>query len=145
MQGGITAWGTLVSFLGGQLISIAAVAVLLFEDKRCRGTITSSFPDEALLALLALGGAAGLAGSLVSLRAQCCSAQRWAHTALIYTAQVDSLLGATLQETLFDKRKKIVVHSRRTGAGKASIVSVGGVPLLSNNAVSSSEAGVAVP
>ena len=135
MQGGITAWGTLVSFLGGQLISIAAVAVLLIEEKRCRGTTTSAFLDQALLALLAIGGAAGLAGSLVSRPRDHTLLNVGSKSRLLHFAQLDSLLGATLQETLFDKEKKIVVHSRGTGAGTATIVSVGGLPILSNNAV----------
>lgn len=56
---------------------------------------------------------------------------------IVTYVQLDSLLGATLQETLYNKEKKIVVHSRETGAGKDNVASIGGLPVLSNNAVSS--------
>ena len=55
------------------------------------------------------------------------------------THKLDSLLGATIQETLYSRRRKMVVHSRispSTGKVDPDIVSIGGLPLLSNNGVS---------
>lgn len=50
--------------------------------------------------------------------------------------QLDSLLGATVQETLYSETSKRIVHHRN--GGKDKVVRIQGRPILSNNAVSRS-------
>lgn len=68
LQGGVTAWGTLVAALGGQLISLCAYLTLVAENGACRQSGLTVGGSSPLLGLLVMGGPAGLIGSLVSCR-----------------------------------------------------------------------------
>lgn len=60
-NGGISAWGTLVSFLGGLLVGFLAVVSLLWQGQQssCGGYVW-------MLEILAVAGMSGLGGSIVS-------------------------------------------------------------------------------
>lgn len=49
--------------------------------------------------------------------------------------KIDSILGATLQESLYSESRKCIVHSRETKTDDEVIVRVAGRKVLSNNAV----------
>lgn len=104
-----------MSLVGGLVVSAAAVAVLVAENQTCRSAAWAASPDDAYAfrSLLLVGAGAGVFGS-------------W----------LDSVLGALFQETLFSKKRGMVVHSRSTNPSEnKDIISVGGRNLLSNNAV----------
>lgn len=54
----------------------------------------------------------------------------------VWQLQLDSILGATLQETLYSKKRNLVVHSRRVVDDEDKVVKVNGLNVLSNNGVS---------
>lgn len=97
----VTAWGLFCSAAGGAVIGLVAVAVLAIESPACRQS--SGWPAQ----VVALSTAAGLLGSLV-----------------------DSLLGATLQQTLYSDKQRRVVQAKGAGAKAIS-----GVDVLSNDGV----------
>ncbi|CAD6581820.1 MAG: hypothetical protein CYPHOPRED_001717 [Cyphobasidiales sp. Tagirdzhanova-0007] len=110
-NGGITPWGTFVSFLGGQIVSFTAILALVLESPQCRTALLDSVAgSKILVALFVLGGAAGLFGSAL-----------------------DSILGATLQETLYSDSRKTIIH--RLPPKKDEEVLRRGRPILSNNGV----------
>ncbi|GAA99393.1 hypothetical protein E5Q_06090 [Mixia osmundae IAM 14324] len=109
-NGGITPFGLLVSLLGGTWIGIVTIVALSVESHTCYTLWTQAKGGFAFAAeIVILASLAGLFGSLL-----------------------DSLLGATMQETLYSKRRSKIVHSR---SSKDEVVRIAGTPLLSNNAV----------
>ncbi|KAK4702067.1 hypothetical protein P7C70_g4157, partial [Phenoliferia sp. Uapishka_3] len=115
-NGGISALGTLLSINGGLLVGTAAALVISLEDTLCNRF-------EVWTTLLLVGSVSGFLGS-----------------------GIDSLLGATLQETLYSKKRKMVVHSRQKNKKSDdeddSIESIAGYPILSNNSVNLLSSGV---
>jgi len=125
-NGGVTPWGFLVSLLGGLLVGIASAGMLAWENKSCvtlslKEIQAGSINQTALLygALAAVSGAAGLFGSII-----------------------DSILGATVQQTLYSKKRKLVVHSTKVEDDEDKVVKVNGLNILSNNAVNFIASGV---
>ncbi|KAJ1559645.1 hypothetical protein HK405_009851, partial [Cladochytrium tenue] len=103
-NGAVSMVGTAASLAGGAVIGAAAAAALLL----------SGCPDRAAaLALVAIGAASGLVGSLI-----------------------DSLLGATLQRTRYNKRTKRVTPDFRRpkpDESPADLVVVAGLEVLDNH------------
>ncbi|VDC04513.1 unnamed protein product [Peniophora sp. CBMAI 1063] len=112
-NGGLSLFGTLASFAGGLSMGVTMWFTLIIENAACRGEPGQWFNELALW-----GAFAGLAGSML-----------------------DSLLGATLQETAYSlTRKKVMLegHGSRPGtpAGEdEEIKVVSGIDVLTNNQV----------
>lgn len=131
-NGGVTPWGFLVSLLGGLLIGVAATISLLVQNPKCNGLSVAIGGVELpwWAAVVAVGGASGFVGSLV----------RRLHdfftpSLIKLQTQIDSILGATLQQSLYSETKKKIVHSKATKEKDEKIVVVSGSDVLSNNAV----------
>lgn len=123
-----------MSFAGGQIISIAALLCLAIEGSLWIHGTLSAADRQVLSRLLVLGGAAGFLGSLVG-----SYLNLWISVDSS-RAQLDSLLGAVLQATLYHKQRRMVVHSRIspiTGKIDPEVVNIGGPAVLSNNGVGS--------
>jgi len=104
-NGGISLVGTLASLSGGCIMGLITVLSLLVENPACR-------TDKAQLvfSLLGYGALSGLAGSMI-----------------------DSLLGATLQETRLSLSSQRILQDDVVPEGRTRIIS--GVPVLNNNQV----------
>jgi uncharacterized membrane protein len=100
-NGGVSLWGLVCSLLGGTWIGLFAAGTIAWQSRPC-----ASRPVD-LVSLIAWASAAGLVGSLL-----------------------DSVLGATLQRTLYSKSQKRVVKQ-----ADSSTITVSGIPFLSNDAV----------
>jgi uncharacterized protein (TIGR00297 family) len=101
-NGGITLWGTLWSAIGGFLIGFAYVVTDYLSG-------ILMLPLHHAVRFLLLGTICGLVGSLI-----------------------DSLLGATLQQTFWDDEKKLIFHSDgKPNSAKLLI----GINLLNNEQV----------
>lgn len=104
VQGGVTPWGTFVSFAGGQIISIAALICLTAEGRLWKLASLASNDLRVLSMLAAVGGAAGFAGSLVSslLRARTrvgeADPERIANSWTLYSEQLCKKLSTTRNE-----------------------------------------------
>ncbi|KAN0064990.1 hypothetical protein ACQY0O_002048 [Thecaphora frezii] len=103
-NGGITAWGTLVSLLGGTALGALAAGV---EAAQNDGLWNAKGINVVLLATAAAG-----VGSLL-----------------------DSLLGATLQETVTDRQGKVVTDPAPDAASRKAYTVIAGSNLLSNHQV----------
>lgn len=117
-NGGVSVWGTLVSLLGGILVSALAVISLALQGQAAacggRGRYGSSW--WWAMELLLLGGLSGLGGSMI-----------------------DSLLGGVFQSTYFSKTRSLVVHAPEPSSAHPDdeIIRVpgSGWDVLSNNTV----------
>lgn len=110
-NGAVSLYGLAASAAGGLAMGFIMLADLVFEDMATRSVL----PARGAWAMLAWGTAAGLVGSLV-----------------------DSLLGATLQQTLYSTKEGRVLtdFSAPRAAGEAGVVVIGpGKNVLSNSAV----------
>ncbi|GAA5974623.1 hypothetical protein JCM11641_007028 [Rhodosporidiobolus odoratus] len=117
-NGAMSAWGTLVSLLGGVYVGVLAVGTLALQGqaRQCGGYGWA-------VEVLAVGGAAGFGGSLL-----------------------DSLLGLLFQPTYFSLSRKLVVHHPPSGKKDDDTIVLPGTALfgalLSNNAVNFVSTGV---
>jgi len=103
-NGGVSLLGTMQSLSGGMFIGIISVVTLWFENVACH-----SLSMGAWYWMIGLCGAAGVIGSAV-----------------------DSLLGATLQQSVYSEtRQKIVTHPQE--GEKVTVIS--GYDILSNSQV----------
>ncbi|XP_046390966.1 transmembrane protein 19 isoform X2 [Ischnura elegans] len=101
-NGGVTPWGVFFSFLGGLVVGIAYyLAVLYCVDAATLAICPPQWP------LLVFGGLGGLFGSLL-----------------------DSVLGATLQYSGYDKERGCIVERNRKG-----VKHISGIRLLDNHSV----------
>ncbi|GAA5982880.1 hypothetical protein JCM10908_006820 [Rhodotorula pacifica] len=117
-NGGISAWGTLVSLLGGLFVGVLALISLALQGQATACAVGAEGVAGLRWAaeLLALGAVSGFGGSLI-----------------------DSLLGGIFQPTYYSKTRSLVVHSPIPSAAhpEDEIVRVpgSGWDVLSNNAV----------
>ncbi|PWN44252.1 DUF92-domain-containing protein [Ceraceosorus guamensis] len=112
-NGGVSALGTLVSFLGGALIGVVCIASLYFlppsqtDDSLCSPSVSSA------VIYLSVGALSGLGGSMV-----------------------DSLLGATVQKSWYNRKLgKILIGRRPPGSTEGQWEVITGHDMLSNSAV----------
>ncbi|KAM0789795.1 hypothetical protein ACM66B_006647 [Microbotryomycetes sp. NB124-2] len=119
-NGGVSAWGLFVSLAGGLLVGSCAALTLSIENPECRGYTERGLPFWALV--VGVGAWSGLVGSLI-----------------------DSLLGATLQQSLYSSSRRKIVHARDNTDRDDKVVNVpcSGFNVLSNNGVNLVSAAVA--
>ncbi|GAA5884232.1 hypothetical protein JCM6882_002188 [Rhodosporidiobolus microsporus] len=88
-NGALSPFGTYVSFAGGILVSVLAILTLVFQGQvdKCGRWVNEAGEWGWAGEVLAVGGAAGLGGSLI-----------------------DSLLGFLFQPTYYSPSRKLVVH-----------------------------------
>ncbi|OBZ75316.1 Transmembrane protein 19 [Grifola frondosa] len=107
-NGGMSATGTLASLAGGLIMGLTLTAALLVESSACRAQWSS-----VALPLVAWGTLAGGLGSLL-----------------------DSLMGATIQRTLYSTTtKRILTDESSAPSPGAEVKRVSGWDILSNNQV----------
>ncbi|KAI0628869.1 integral membrane protein DUF92-domain-containing protein [Trametes polyzona] len=107
-NGGLSKTGTMASLLGGLIMGVTIAVSLVVQSPACRSAWTSVVPP-----LLLWGTLAGGLGSLL-----------------------DSLLGATLQQTRFlNSTKRILTDEAPAPAPGADVKVVSGYNLLTNNQV----------
>ncbi|KAF9530068.1 integral membrane protein DUF92-domain-containing protein [Crepidotus variabilis] len=102
-NGGVSAWGTFVSIAGGGFVGFLIGMTLIFENRPCRLMWNRTLADTVVW-----GFFAGGFGSLV-----------------------DSLLGATLQQTRYSKDKKLILQDSSRDDGQI----ISGFGILTNNQV----------
>lgn len=109
-NGGLSVQGTLGSLIGGAFIGLIAGLTIVFKDNKACYAVSS----HILIKTVFLGGLGGIAGS-----------------------GIDSLLGATLQQTYYNTKTKQVLLGRLPAANKNQndwqIIT--GFDVLSNNSV----------
>ncbi|BGP03928.1 hypothetical protein NBRC10513v2_007670 [Rhodotorula toruloides] len=109
-NGGVSAWGTLVSLLGGVLVGLLAVVSLVVQGQ------AKTCGIGRLVEVVGVAALSGFGGSML-----------------------DSLLGALLQPTYYSQTRSLVVHSPHPSPAhpKEQIVRVpgSGWDVLSNNQV----------
>ncbi|KAI5479512.1 hypothetical protein MNV49_003454 [Pseudohyphozyma bogoriensis] len=115
-NGGVSAWGTLMSLTGGLLIGVSAAICLWIENPECGGVKVGKSGLPWWITVVAVGAASGLIGSLL-----------------------DSYLGATLQESLYSNTSKKIVHVADPDDDDVKVVA--GKPVLTNNGVNFISAG----
>ena len=106
-NGAISLIGTIASVAGGALVGLLTGITLILENAQCRREAAGYLLFETV----AWGMFAGLFGSLV-----------------------DSLLGATVQQTRYSKTKKLVLQDDSKDVDAVNVIS--GRNLLTNNQVS---------
>ena len=106
-NGAISLIGTIASIVGGALVGVLTGITLILENAQCRREAA----EYLLFDTLTWGMFAGLFGSLV-----------------------DSLLGATVQQTRYSKTKKLVLQDDSKDVDAVNVIS--GRNLLTNNQVS---------
>jgi hypothetical protein len=115
--------GTLASIAGGGFIGIVVGVTMVLENGRCSGEWS-----RILLESVAWGMCGGGIGSLVRYHVivlLCIEADN---------NQVDSLLGATVQQTRYSKTKRVILQDESKTTEGVQVVS--GINILSNNQVS---------
>ncbi|KAL1742520.1 integral membrane protein DUF92-domain-containing protein [Schizophyllum fasciatum] len=106
-NGALSLPGTLASVAGGALVGLAAAAALVWENGVC-----ARQAGGLLAELVCAGAACGGGGSLL-----------------------DSVLGATVQETRYDADRKQILSDEEPDAHTREPTHLLGLPLLTNNAV----------
>lgn len=106
-NGAVSRIGLIASVIGGALIGLLTWTTLILENAQCRRTSAVYLFFETLI----WGMFAGLFGSLV-----------------------DSLLGATVQQSRYSKKRKVVLQDDSKDVDAVDIIS--GMNLLTNNQVS---------
>ncbi|KAK4051561.1 hypothetical protein OIV83_002701 [Microbotryomycetes sp. JL201] len=111
-NGGVSAWGLFVSLAGGVLVGTSAAVTLYLENSVCRDHVERGLPFWAVV--IGIGAWSGLVGSLI-----------------------DSVLGATLQQSLYSTTRRRIVHSNDATDKDDKVVNVpgSGFNILSNNGV----------
>ncbi|KAJ3825746.1 integral membrane protein DUF92-domain-containing protein [Lentinula raphanica] len=104
-NGGMSLGGTLASIIGGIIMGFTMSVCLVLESSKCRAVWMSILPS-----MVFWGAMAGGTGSLV-----------------------DSLLGATIQQTKFSESKKLILQDESTPTGPIKVIS--GIDLLTGNQV----------
>ncbi|KAF9068045.1 integral membrane protein DUF92-domain-containing protein [Rhodocollybia butyracea] len=104
-NGGVSAFGVFASLAGGAIMGLTAGACLILESSKCRESWM-----EILLSMIWWGTVGGGTGSLV-----------------------DSLLGATVQQTKFSENKKLILQDESPLTGPIKVIS--GINVLTNNQV----------
>ncbi|KAH7101982.1 integral membrane protein DUF92-domain-containing protein [Auriculariales sp. MPI-PUGE-AT-0066] len=104
-NGGLSAMGTAASCMGGLLIGASFALVFSIESSACRDQLATVW-----LECCGWGAASGLIGSVI-----------------------DSLLGATLQRTRYDDKKKLILQDDAPEHRASKVIS--GFHILSNNQV----------
>jgi uncharacterized membrane protein len=128
-NGALSSLGTAASVGGGMAMGWTMWAALSVENASCRDQTGDLF-----LLLLGWGAVAGGLGSLVRIQFNWPSVSRT--DALSVWAQLDSLLGATLQRTQYSNTsKRILTDSSTVPQGDSDIKVVSGLDVLSNNQV----------
>lgn len=115
--------GTLASIAGGGFIGVVVGVTMVLENGRC-----SVEWSRILLESVAWGMCGGGLGSMVRYRAI---------VLLSIEAddnQVDSLLGATVQQTRYSKTKRVILQDESKTTEGVQVVS--GINVLTNNQVS---------
>jgi len=103
-NGGVSLAGTLASILGGAIIGLLSGITLVLENAKCRQA------KYLIFETIAWGMFAGLFGSFV-----------------------DSLLGATVQQTRYSTSKKLILQDDSKDVDAVNVIS--GIKLLTNNQV----------
>ncbi len=109
-NGGVSPWGLLMSLAGGLVVGAASVASLALEDKAVAGLTFGSQRVPWWAVVVAVAGGSGVVGSLI-----------------------DSVLGATVQQTVYSPSRGKIVHHK--DAHPTEVLQVRGFNLLSNNGV----------
>ncbi|KIK71196.1 hypothetical protein GYMLUDRAFT_235552 [Collybiopsis luxurians FD-317 M1] len=104
-NGGVSVGGTLASVVGGIIMGFTMSVCLIIESSRCQESWTSVF-----LSMVCWGAIGGGTGSLV-----------------------DSLLGATVQQTKFSENTKLILQDESKPTGPIRVIS--GIDLLTGNQV----------
>ncbi|KAF5382916.1 hypothetical protein D9757_006376 [Collybiopsis confluens] len=104
-NGGISVGGTLASVIGGIIMGFTMGLCMLLESSKCRDSWLS-----IVVTMMCWGAIAGGSGSLV-----------------------DSLLGATVQQTKFSESTKLILQDESKPTGPIKVIS--GVDLLTGNQV----------
>lgn len=107
-NGGISPWGVLMSLAGGIAVGAASAVTLALEDGAVAGLVVGGLPWWAVV--VGVAGASGVVGSLI-----------------------DSVLGATVQQTVYSPSRSKIVHHKE--ARPDEMVQVRGWDVLSNNGV----------
>ena len=126
-NGGISVGGTIASGIGGCIVGLVQFASLVVENSVCRAEWTGLLPT-----LIGWGFAAGIFGSMVGARLLS------ATTTIVRSsdvAQLDSLLGATLQRTRYSTDNKRVLNDESVPDKDESIKVISGINVLTNNQV----------
>ena len=135
-NGALSLLGTAASIGGGMAMGWTMWAALSVENAACRDQTGDLF-----LLLLGWGAVAGGLGSLVRIRFPMIGGFRAVLTLLSSAAcaQLDSLLGATLQRTQYSNTsKRILTDTSVAPQDDADIKVVSGLDVLSNNNVRTS-------
>ena len=151
-NGGVSSWGLLVSLLGGLLVGVTSSLSLAYDNgKECSELFDARWGLPWWALVMGVGAWSGLVGSLVSpiyhlelgrtygsnktLATQVFAQLR--QTLINLVPQVDSVLGATLQQSLYSSSRLKIVHSKTTKDDDDVVVPVAGSGLnvLSNNGV----------
>lgn len=121
--------GTVASLVGGVLIGVTVAVDLWLERANC--LVSQQTFALQLLSLGIYGGAAGTFGSFVSLRLRFyCRADEL--IGIPTCNKVDSLLGATVQRSVYSKSSKMILKDGTLVPG-AEVSVISGLDILSNN------------
>lgn len=111
--------------------------ILITRFKKVPPGTNGGVSGLGLAASLAGGATVGLAAAITLAIEQPCHGFAWEILILgalagVGGSMIDSLLGATVQESLYSEERKIIVPERRAGE---NIKVISGVPLLDNHQV----------
>ena len=123
-NGGVTPFGTLVSILGGGFIGFLVGITLIVENIQCASGWKKILVDTCVWGLIG-GGFGSLVSSRTSLEEEDMIRDCMAN-------QLDSILGATVQQTRYSTKKKVIIQDN-SSSEPGQVIS--GLPLLTNNQV----------